>query len=758
MQESVVLVVFVVLALAILLFIQIIRWIERTSSNQNEQRRSLPTGHIQRSITATIAINPATKLDLSQIKTELTHVGKAFAITVGYLNEEERQLRKQFYELYLIARETYPIDVTNVKGLGANTLSRMAAIGVHTIADVRPNLFQIESLPHVSSQRLLALKKEIDFLEECAKEEVTRSVSKLEPCLPPSTLVALLTFEQQIEKFQAEINAEICRQALYLQSGSQISQETLHQRAQQNMLTNIAKAKSTIGWEKTFALADTIFKIDAGEQTLHSETDTAIRRQQILERVYSTFNSNRELKGLAQHSAAEIEATLLSIDIYEAELRPYQRFGVKFMASQKRTLLGDAMGLGKTLQAIALATHLKQSRPNMRALVVCPASLIDNWSHEIRRFSKLQHHVLRGPTTPELARTFLSEGSTAIVSYETLGRSDELQSILSPYKFDLLIADEAHYIKNPGAKRTAATEQLIQQAEYVTLMTGTPLENRLNEMIQLINYVQPTIAVQVKKNLLNEDRILPSTFMEQISPVYLRRRTNDVLHELPDTVETVEWIELSDSDRQVYREAVGKRHYGAMRKAVTMGKPREQSNKIARLQQILNDYNECGEKAIIFSFYLDVLHELQRLLNGTFYISGQIPVPKRTEILAQFSQCYGHRVLLAQITSAGTGLNIQAASVVILMEPQFKPSIEQQAIARAHRMGQKNVVKVHRMVAENTVDERLYHLVNRKNKQVTLYADESNLKLAAPEATNVLSEFQFEQKVVEEEYARLHVC
>lgn len=744
MQDlSLVIAFIVILTLLVWVLFLFARWLYRTVARGF---RSIGAAHSQFS-------RLAHKFDLAPLKAELATVEAAYATTLHYLDEQEQTLLQQLRTAYLIKRQTYPIDISIVKGLGKSGAATLTGAGIRTIADVRPNLFRIERLPRFGPQRLQTLKKGVDFLEDCAKEEALHNIPYLPPAISPPAFLALLTFSQQTEIFQAEIDAEIKRQMHTLQSRPSA---TKYQRAQQMLLANVARVKPTIKWDKTLAAAKQVLQIDAEETPTESDPDPVSKRAQILECILMTFDTSSQLNALALRSAAQIETTSLSLAIRNAQLRPYQIFGVKFMLCQKRTLLGDAMGLGKTLQAIALATHLQHERSHLRVLVVCPASLIDNWTHEINRFSNFQPYVLRGAKALAMCRIFLDKGQLAIVSYETLS-SAEIQSLLAPYTLDLLIVDEAHYIKNPDAGRTIATRKLIDQADYVTLMTGTPLENRLKEMIQLIEYIHPTVAAQVEKTLLEQNTVLPSTFMEQIAPVYLRRRTRDVLQELPDIVESIEWIQLSNAEYRVYQQAVGARSYGNMRRAVTLGGKRQPSNKIARLQQLLEAYNESGEKAIIFSFYLDVLAHLEKMFHGCFYISGKIPVPKRTKILKEFSQKSGHAVLLAQITSAGTGLNIQAASVVILMEPQFKPSTEQQAIARAHRMGQKNVVKVHRLIAENTVDEQLYRLVNGKNKLVTLYADESNLKLASPEAINTLSEFQFEQQVVQTEYARLYL-
>lgn len=148
---------------------------------------------------------------------------------------------------------------------------------------------------------------------------------------------------------------------------------------------------------------------------------------------------------------------------------------------------------------------------------------------------------------------------------------------------------------------------------------------------------------------------------------------------------------------------------------------------------------------IIFSFYLNVISYLKKELNSANLITGAVPIKKRYETLERFSNSKGYDLLLAQITSAGTGLNIQAASVVIIFEPQFKPSIENQAVARAYRMGQTKKVKVHRLVAANTVDEFILARNDEKARQFRLYADDSILKHLSESATQ--SEFDFAKAV-----------
>jgi SNF2 family DNA or RNA helicase len=216
-------------------------------------------------------------------------------------------------------------------------------------------------------------------------------------------------------------------------------------------------------------------------------------------------------------------------------------------------------------------------------------------------------------------------------------------------------------------------------------------------------------------------------FREKIAPVYYRRRREDVLTELPDLIENIDWCTLSKEEERLYEDAILSGNFAdARRVSFNVSDPKD-SSKAQRLLEIVEDAEEDGRKVIVFSFFLDTIAKVTKLLGERCLepINGSVAPSRRQEIIDEFDKAKAGSVLAAQIQSGGTGLNIQSASVVVLCEPQFKPSIENQAISRAYRMGQTRNVLVHRLLCDETVDERVFELLKSKQEIFDAFADES---------------------------------
>jgi SNF2 family DNA or RNA helicase len=309
----------------------------------------------------------------------------------------------------------------------------------------------------------------------------------------------------------------------------------------------------------------------------------------------------------------------------------------------------------------------------------------------------------------------------AVTTYETTGflLHDDL-------KISMLVVDEAHYIKNPDAKRTRNTRKLCDQAERLLFMTGTALENRVDEMIALMQILRPEVAVDVKNVAFLASA---PQFREKVSPVYFRRKRDEVLGELPDLIENMEWCALGPEEEAVYKEAILSDHFQNARRVSWSVDDLSLSSKARRLQEIVEDAAEDGRKIIVFSFFLNTISKVSALLGNRCVdpITGSVSPKRRQEIIDEFEKAPAGAVLPAQILAGGTGLNIQAASVVVICEPQLKPSIENQAISRAYRMGQARNVLVYRLLADETIDERITDLLNEKQIRFDAFADESVL-------------------------------
>ena len=445
---------------------------------------------------------------------------------------------------------------------------------------------------------------------------------------------------------------------------------------------------------------------------------------------------------LAAIRALRLDRTFLNPDL---RLRGYQSFGARFAVVQKKTVLGDEMGLGKTVQAIAAAAHVAavDGVARTRVLVVCPASVVVNWEREIKNFTTgLPVFRAHGAVKEDLVDAWRSEGGFCVVTYD--GARTMASRLGAP---EFVVVDEAHMIKNPEAQRSRAVARLVDSAAHALLMTGTPLENAVEDFEHLVGYIAPELDV--------ED-LSAREFRRRVAPVYLRRNQDDVLDELPQKTETIDWIDLNDQDRRHYLEAVREGGWMAMRRAPMMT-PVGVPAKLERLREIVDEAAEAGRKVLIFSFFLDVLARLEKELGETVVgtVDGSVAAAKRQDLVDQFAAVNGPAVLLAQITAAGAGLNIQAASVVILVEPQVKPSIEAQAIARAHRMGQTSTVLVHRLVADDTADERLLEILGQKTKVFDAYARESE-SARVHDAVDV-SESQLAEEIIAAERERWNV-
>ena len=401
------------------------------------------------------------------------------------------------------------------------------------------------------------------------------------------------------------------------------------------------------------------------------------------------------------------------------------------------------MGLGKTIEALAAIAHLTHAGKS-HTLVICPAAVLANWIREIESKSSIAAHRLHGADRDQAAAQWQARGGIAVTTFATLGR---LLAERDFSRLDTVVVDEAHKIKNPAAKRTRHSVAQIQRASHAVLMTGTPIENRLEEFRTLIGYLAPSLA-------RSAGGLLPAAFRRRIAPAYLRRNQEDVLKELPELNEIEDWIQFSDADRHAYTSRVADGHFMGMRRAaMEAGK---NSNKVERLREIVDDATANGRKVIVFSFFRTVIDELVELLPGPVHgpISGSVGANRRQEIVDEFTDAPGAGVLLSQIQAGGEGLNIQAASVVVLCEPQLKPSLEVQAIARAHRMGQQRSVQVHRLLSDEGIDPRIIDLLGEKTKIFDEYARESATKDADRDAVES-AEITIEKHLMAEEKVRV---
>ncbi|MFE3072616.1 DEAD/DEAH box helicase [Streptomyces sp. NPDC059247] len=513
---------------------------------------------------------------------------------------------------------------------------------------------------------------------------------------------------------------------------------------------------------------------------------------------------------LPEAVAGRVRAQRLDDTHLRVSLRGYQSFGARFVLAQRKVLLGDEMGLGKTVQAIAVLAHLA-AEGQSHFMVVCPVGVLVNWTREIEARSTLRVTLLHGPDRHLAFADWKGRGGVGVTTF------DALRGFPAPGggEVGLFVVDEAHSVKNPEAKRSQAVALWTARCERVLFMTGTPMENRVDEFRSLVRMLDAEVADSLGgrdplgrqaplgrrdplggRDPLGEqappggrDALADSVaFRRTVAPVYLRRNQKDVLTELPSLQRTDEWERLSGPDEEAYREAVRAGGFMAMRRAA-YARPAT-SAKLDRLREIVREAGGNGRKTVVFSCFKDVLDAVGGVLadgsadgcgggpgdasasgsvdcsagrsargasvSGPVFgpLDGSVSGTRRQRLVDDFSAVRGPAVLLAQIQAGGVGLNLQAASVVVLCEPQIKPTLEHQAVARAHRMGQVRPVRVHRLLALGGVDEHMVRMLEDKTRLFDAYARRSAVAEATPDALDI-TDVELARRIVEDEQARL---
>ena len=415
----------------------------------------------------------------------------------------------------------------------------------------------------------------------------------------------------------------------------------------------------------------------------------------------------------------DIENQELDLEGLKCHLRKYQIWGVKYIAHQQNVLLGDEMGLGKTVEAIASLVHFR-NKGETHFLVIRPAGVLINWFREIQKHSDLKATMIHDSRAKEL-RTWINYGGVAVTTYGML------KNIKLPYSFKIgsVVIDEAHYIKHLDSQRSIFSRHILTYASNSLLMTGTALENNVGEMVNLISLVNNNVASKIHK-LSSLGRVVE--YRKEIASVYCRRKREEVLEELPQLIEENDWCRLGEEEKKIYNVSILSRNFSQARRLSWNVEDLSLSSKAKRLKEIIQEAKDDDRKVLIFSFFLKTLESIQSFLSEEKcfgIIRGSVSAKERQYMIDEFEAAEAGSVLISQIEAGGMGLNIQAASIVILCEPQFKPSTENQAISRSYRMGQARNVIVHRLLCEDTIDERLTSILEKKQIIFDNYADKS---------------------------------
>ncbi|WP_096515818.1 SNF2-related protein [Clostridium perfringens] len=454
-----------------------------------------------------------------------------------------------------------------------------------------------------------------------------------------------------------------------------------------------------------------------------------------------------------------------------AELRPYQKEGFKWINEITDLgfggVLADDMGLGKTLQVIAFLLSQKKSK----SIVVVPTSVIYNWMDEFEKFApsirvglvhgskskrdKVLRDFKRGlgikVEEENLKEKYYEKYDVLLTTYGTLKNDEKAYENLS---FDYCIIDEAQNIKNPAAQATLSVKNIKSRCNIA--LTGTPIENNLIELWSIFDFVMP--GYLFTKERFRERFILDESNLSElkslITPFILRRLKEDVLSELPEKLEKKYLVEIKGKQKQLYsfyvraiknelnaNKVSEKSEKNKINLFAYLTKLREicldpsivvpdykgESSKLTVVKEIVKDASESGKKILLFSQFTSVLKKIEEDFKkediSYLYLDGETSAKERVERVKKFNEDSNIKVFLISLKAGGVGLNLTSASVVIHFDPWWNPAVEDQATDRAHRFGQENKVEVVKLVAKDTIEEKIVLMQEDKRELIQSLMD-----------------------------------
>ncbi|MCF6137306.1 DEAD/DEAH box helicase [Pseudalkalibacillus berkeleyi] len=500
---------------------------------------------------------------------------------------------------------------------------------------------------------------------------------------------------------------------------------------------------------------------------------------------------DREVKDYLDHFLSPTEEQYHVPDNFQGELRPYQKKGYQWMRSHRDKRIGvclaDDMGLGKTIQAITYLLDVeKQATPH---LIICPTSVLGNWKQEVKRFAPslnvhLHHGAERSKDIDEFQNT-IKDKDVVITSYALLLRDSQLFAELN---WNAVILDEAQMIKNPSTKQSRLVRSL--SSIHRIALTGTPMENRLEELWSISDFLNP--GYLGNRSTFNQQFIRPiekkgqkervEVLKRLIQPFLLRRskQQTSIVEELPEKTEAKIHCQLTKEQASLYQMVVdqireklqsttGMERRGTILGGITKLKQvcnhpslltwdepvASQSGKIAKFLEILDTNMKDGEKALVFTQYVKMGDLLKNLMEKeskdttVFFLHGGIPSQKREQMLKKFRDTQSKRcIFILSIKAGGVGLNLTEANHVIHMDRWWNPAVENQATDRAFRIGQEQNVSVYKMITVGTLEEGIDKLIDRKSKltsQIVSHDDQWVTEMSDKELIDLI---QLREKVL----------
>ncbi|MFN3528400.1 MAG: DEAD/DEAH box helicase [Bacteroidia bacterium] len=440
---------------------------------------------------------------------------------------------------------------------------------------------------------------------------------------------------------------------------------------------------------------------------------------------------------------------------FTAQLRHYQQAGLNWLWFLRTNafggILADDMGLGKTIQALALLLKNKQEKhPNDKApaLIIAPTSILHNWYAEAKKFAPDLSVMIHAGTGRDRDERWFDAYDLIITSFGTLRIDLNLFRRLS---FDYVIIDEGQNIKNPGSQISRAVRLLRSKNRLI--LSGTPVENSVIDLWSLMAFVNPGLLgnlKQFREHYVNpiekeKDETAAARLRTIINPFILRRTKKQVATDLPDRIEHVHYCDMTAQQEEVYErlksgfrneilDAIQKQGIArsqmlllrgltilrqvANHPAMVESEYADSSGKFEEAMRMLKNALHEGHKILVFSQFVKHLRLVRERLHleqiPHYYLDGQTPREDRKKLVEQFNQNADMKVFLISLKAGGLGLNLTSADYVVLLDPWWNPAVEQQAIDRSHRIGQKRTVISYRFITKNSVEEKILSLQDRK--------------------------------------------
>lgn len=433
-----------------------------------------------------------------------------------------------------------------------------------------------------------------------------------------------------------------------------------------------------------------------------------------------------------------------------SDLRPYQVEGFKFLAYLAHNnfggVLADDMGLGKTLQTLTWLTWLKLNQPAgeppFTCLVVCPKSVMHVWHREVETHSSLLKIVLFDPDVHSPATWQLDGADILVANYSQL-RSR--RSLFHQITWTVTILDEAQYIKNPSSQTAKAARDL--KSRYRIALTGTPVENKATDLWSIFAYAMPGLLgskTSFTRHYKENDPQTPARLSSRVSHFMIRRSKKQVATDLPDRIEESLICQMEGEQRELYlaelklaqqkvlgidsQSAFAKERFNILSSLLRLRQicchpalvsqeyASVRSAKLEGLVDLVVELQEEGHKVLIFSQFVEMLKIIGKSLDeiGCKYLTLTGQTKNREELVDQFQNDESFTAFLLSLKAAGSGLNLTAASYVVLYDPWWNPAVEAQAIDRTHRIGQKNTVNAYRLIAKDSVEQKIQSLQLQK--------------------------------------------